>query len=110
MCFRLDARAALREGRHELVELLIDRLRFETKSMWRADALGGEEHMGWGDMYHLITNLQDLLQMNTWATIAVASKKRPPKPKLSYRPKQRSKAKIRPKSVMEMRDFLAEMG
>ena len=69
--------------------------------MWLRDdsalaaSMRGDEPRGWGADRHLLATVVDALQANTYVTAAVASKKKPRKPKFIERPSGQRKAKPR---------------
>lgn len=65
----------------------IQRLSFEPWSEWRANKLGGPEHLGWTPDTYNQAALIDAINVNTAISGNVGSKKPPKKPDPAYRPK-----------------------
>lgn len=83
----------IREGtdRVLLCSALLARLCEDAHSHWRAEQIGGSEHLDFGVLSHQIAALTDAVQWNTSVTAAHGGKRRPRKPASSYRPTVRRK-------------------
>lgn len=80
----------------------INRLVYEPWSVWRANQLGGPEHLGWTpDTYRLAEQI-DATNVNTVITGNVGSKRPPKMPDPAYRPKVKE-AEVKP--VESLADF-----
>ena len=66
--YRIDVRERLELGRMDLVLLLIERLRYEPRSLFRASLLGGDDWFGWGLPESLMASLVDGQGFQTQAT------------------------------------------
>lgn len=65
----------------------INRLTFEPWSEWRANQLGGPEHLGWTPDTYKLAEQVDATNINTAVSGNMGSKKPPKMPEPSYRPK-----------------------
>lgn len=67
----------------------VNRLPFEPNSLWRANQLGGPEHMGWSVDTYKMADLIDAVQINTVVSANVGSRKQPTMPDPVYRPQMK---------------------
>lgn len=67
----------------------INRLPFEPWSLWRANELGGPEHLGWTPDTYKQADLLDGIMINTAVSGNVGSRKPPKMPEPTYRPKMK---------------------
>lgn len=81
----LDLVEVLAEHTHSPRSILA-RLRWLPDNSALSASFRGEPR-GWGQDRHLAATLVDALQQNSWITAAVATKRKPPKPKALQRPK-----------------------
>lgn len=65
----------------------ISRLPFEVWSVWRANKLGGPEHLGWSADTYLAVDQIDAIRVQTVVAGNVGSRRPPKMPDPSYRPK-----------------------
>lgn len=80
----------------------INRLCFEPWSEWRANQLGGPEHLGWSPDSYQQAALIDAVNVNTVISGNVGSRKPPKMPDPTYRPKVKE-AEV--KKVESLADF-----
>lgn len=81
---------------------LINRLCFEPWSTWRAEQLGGPEHLGWSPDTYMQASIIDATNLNTVISGNVGSKKQPKMPDPVYRPKAKEPEA---KKVESLADF-----
>lgn len=81
----------------------INRLSFEPWSMWRAEQLGGPEHLGWTPDTYKQADLLDGIMINTAVSGNVGSRKPPKMPDPTYRPKVKEQPKV--EKVESLADF-----
>lgn len=65
----------------------LNRLVYEPWSVWRANQLGGPEHLGWTPDTYRQAELIDAMNVNTVITSNVGSKRPPKMPDPAFRPK-----------------------
>lgn len=80
----------------------INRLCFEPWSLWRAEQLGGPEHLGWTPDTYQQAMLIDATNINTAVAGNVGSRKPPKMPDPTYRPKAKEPED---KKVESLADF-----
>ena len=65
----------------------LSRLAFEPMSLWRANQLGGPEHLGWDTHAYLMADQIDAIQVNTVVAGNVGASRAPRMPDPVFRPK-----------------------
>lgn len=81
----------------------INRLPFEPWSLWRAEQLGGPEHLGWTADTYQQASMTDAINVNTVVTGNVGSRKPPKMPEPVYRPKVKKEPEAQ--KVESLADF-----
>lgn len=72
----------------------INRLPFEPWSVWRANKLGGPEHLGWTADTYLAADQIDAIRVQTVVAGNVGSRRRPKMPDPVYRPKVKTDEEV----------------
>lgn len=92
----------------------INRLTFEPWSEWRANQLGGPEHLGWTPDTYKQADLIDAMNVNTAVAGNMGAKKPPKMPDPSYRPKvvdqQPKEEKVESLADFNIHALIAAMG
>jgi hypothetical protein len=90
----------------------ISRLSFEPWSLWRANQLGGPEHLGWTPDTYQAAAIVDATNVNTVVSGNVGSKKPPKMPEPSYRPKVKEPEAKKVESLADfnIQGLIAAMG
>jgi hypothetical protein len=81
----------------------INRLTIEPWSQWRAEQLGGPEHLGWTPDTYKQADLLDAMLVNAAVAGNVGSSKPPKMPQPTYRPKVKKEPEVQ--KVESLADF-----
>lgn len=87
------------------VEALMDRLKYEPLSIYRANELGSDDFLGYDLVVARLDNIQDELRNIQYVQQKVAGSKKAKKPRYVERPKQTNKYK--PASLDDVGSFFA---